>query len=427
MRIWPALLITALVLSPLTSFAASTASLNKQIEDIRKEREALVAEQEKLQAELDKITAEGKTLGTAVQSLEASKKKLASDIKVTQSKIASTDLNIKVLENNVNDALRQINIHTEAIGKALRALSESDSRPVTLDILASANFAEIWRDQSELSTLSERLDTEVSNLKSTKEALALEKAAKEKSREQIASLQRELTGQKAVVEENQKAKAKLLAETKNKEASYQAMLSENLAKQKQFEEDLFQLESQLNLNIDETLVAAPRHGVLNWPLASIYVTNNFGKVSGGNLRIYASGTHNGTDFRASQGTAVKSMANGVVAGLGNTDEQKGCGSYGRWLVISYDNGLSSVYGHLSAISVQKGQKVSVGQVVAYSGGTPGVFGSGYSTGPHLHVGLFATQGLEIRKFVESRGCKQVIVPIVDIKAYLDPLAYLPKL
>ncbi len=428
MRSWTIALLLSLTLSPaLVSAATSNAALNQQIETVRREREALVAEQQKLQAELDKVTQEGRSLGTAVKSLDASKRKIAADIKVTQSKINATDLNIRVLENNVTEAQHQINAHERAITEAIQALSESDSRPLVLEILATESFTDMWRDRSQLQTLGEKLDDEVSNLKNTKAALSLEKAAKEKSREQIASLQKDLASQKSVVEENQKAKEKLLAQTKNKEAAYQAMLAENLAKQKQFEEDLFRLESAINLDIDSSLVAAPRHGVLSWPLASVFVTNSFGRVSGANSRIYASGSHNGADFRASQGTAVKSMGNGVVAGMANTDEQKGCGSYGRWIVISYDNGLSSVYGHLSGISVQKGQKVTNGQVVGYSGGTPGVFGSGYSTGPHLHVGLFATQGMEIRQFVESRGCKSVVVPIVDVKAYLDPLAYLPSL
>ncbi len=422
-----AFLLILLVALPLVSRAATSSSLNSQIESIRRDRDALVAEQARLQAELDKITAEGKTLGTAVKSLDASKKKLAADIKVTQSKIASTDLNIKLLGQNVSETERQITLHRSAVGEALRSLFQSDSRPIVLDLLASANFSDAWQDTAQLAGLSDSLDEEVAELRDTKTALSLQKAAKEKARDQAAALAKDLSSQKSAVEESQKAKEQLLAETKSKEAAYQALLAENVARQKQFEADLFRLESSLDLNIDSSLVAAPRHGVLSWPLASVYVTNNFGAVSGVNTRIYASGSHNGTDFRASQGTAVKAMGAGVVAGTGNTDEQKGCGSYGRWIVISYDNGLSSVYGHLSSLSVQKGARVTAGQTVAYSGGTPGVFGSGYSTGPHLHVGLFATQGMEIRQFVESRGCKQVVVPIVDVKAYLDPLAYLPSL
>lgn len=416
-----------ILLFPSFSQAASSAALSAQIESVRREREALVAEQEKLQAELDRVTAEGRSLGTAVKSLDATKKKLAADIKVTQSKISSADLNIRVLENGVSEKERQIVAHRKAIGNALQAISAADSRPITLDLLASANFAEIWRDSSQLAGLSTTLNDEVESLRLTRSALVKQKQEKEKVKAQALSLSKELTGQKVVVEESQKAKERLLAETKSKEAEYQALLAENLARQKQFEEDLYRLESQLNITLDPTKIPAPRHGFLAWPLANIYVTTRFGSVSGAALRIYASGSHNGVDFRASQGTPVKAVAAGVVSGAGNTDEERGCGSYGRWVLINHQNGLSTVYAHLSASLVRSGQEVGVGEVIGYSGGTPGVFGSGYSTGPHLHLGLFATQGVEVRQFVESRGCKNVVVPIADVRAYLDPLAYLPNL
>jgi len=104
-----------------------------------------------------------------------------------------------------------------------------------------------------------------------------------------------------------------------------------------------------------------------------------------------------------------------------------CGSYGRWVLIKHNNGLTSVYAHLSASIVEVGQSLKTGDIIGYSGGTPGVNGSGYSTGPHLHLGLFASQGVEIRQFTTSKHCKHTFVPIADLRAYLDPLAYLPSL
>lgn len=416
-----------LLLTPLFAQAASTATLSSQIESVRRERDALVAEQARLQAELDKVTAEGQTLGTAVKSLDATRKKLAADIKVTQSKISSAELNIRVLQNGVTEKEQQIAVHRKAIGDALQAISEADRRPMMLDLVAATDFAEVWRDMSALAGLSGTLEDEVANLKLTRSALVKQKHEKEQVKAQALSLNKELSGQKTVVEEAKEAKEKLLAETKSKEAEYQALLAENLARQKQFEEDLYRLESQLNITLDPTKIPAPRKGLLAWPLASIYVTTRFGAVSGSALRIYSSGSHNGVDFRASQGTPVKAVAAGTVKGTGNTDEERGCGSYGRWVLIDHENGLSTVYAHLSASLVGTGQEVGAGEVIGYSGGTPGVFGSGYSTGPHLHLGLFATQGVEVRQFVESRGCKHVVVPIADVRAYLDPLAYLPAI
>lgn len=424
------LIIIFVILSTLSPerFSAATPNeiLSKQIQSVKREREALVAEQIRLQAELEKVSAETQSLGTALKSLDATRKKLAQDIKVTQSKISSTDLNIKVLENNVNTAERQIDTHQKAVSTALQALSASESRPILLELLAATNFREAWKDRSQLEGLSVKLDDEVRGLRETKTTLTLEKVRKEKVKEEILSLNSQLSGQKEVVEENQRAKEKLLAETKNKEAIYQQMLAENLAREAEAEQDLFKLESELKSGFDPTLVPTAKPGILSWPLDTVFITQRFGKTVG-SARLYASGTHNGVDFRAKSPMPVKAMMSGIVEGTGNTDEQRGCYSYGRWILIKHPNGLSSIYAHLSASTVTKGQSLKTGDIIGYSGGTPRVFGSGYSTGPHLHVGLFVSQGVKIDQFVTSKGCKQVFLPIVSVDAYLDPLAYLPSL
>ncbi len=422
-----ALVLSLSILTPARHISAvDTNSISSQIEIIRREREALVEEQRRLQAELDVVNREAQTLGTAVKSLDTTKKKLATDIRVTQSKINSTNLSIKSLETTVADKEHKIAIHKVAIGTAIQKLSNYDNRSFMLDLLASANFSDLWRDRSQVDELSVRLQDEISNLRETKTLLSKEKQLKEKAKVEQLSLASQLQGQKSVVEENQKAKEQLLAETKNKEAAYQQMLQENIAREKQFESELFRLESELKIALDPSLIPDPQSGIFSWPLDNVYITQKFGKTLGA-ARLYASGTHNGVDFRASQGTPVKAMLSGVVEGAGNTDEQKGCYSYGRWILIKHSNGLSTVYAHLSASLVKTGQAVNTGDVIGYSGGTPRVFGSGYSTGPHLHIGLFASQGVVIKQFVTSNNCKQVVVPIADVKAYLDPLAYLPAL
>ena len=82
--------------------------------------------------------------------------------------------------------------------------------------------------------------------------------------------------------------------------------------------------------------------------------------------------HTGLDFRAATGDSVRATANGKVVSAG------WAGGYGRMVEVDHGNGLSTRYGHLSAIDVKVGQSVKIGQVLGKVGST------GRSTGPHLH-------------------------------------------
>ncbi len=414
-------------LLPMLLRAANPSELEREIDKVRRDREALVEEQKRLEKELEVINREGQTLGAAVKSLDTTKKKLAADIGVTQSRITSTSLTIQSLENTMSEKEKAIITHRQAITEALHNISDFDTRPFILNILAATNLSEIFKDRGDLEDLNNHLQDEIVALRDTRERLDQEKSAKEKVKKEQVSLQAELKGQKSVVEENQKAKAVLLAETKNKEAQYQKLIQENIARQKQSEADQYRLEQELRITLDPSLFPEAKKGIISWPVSSVFVTGRFGRSD---CNIYGGPDcfHNGVDFRATMGTPVLSMYSGVVEGTGNTDEQKGCYSYGRWILVKHTNGLSSIYAHLSGAMVSKGQAVETGQVIGYSGGTPGVNGSGYSKGPHLHVGLLASQGVEVRQFTTSIGCKLVSVPIAKGReAYLDPLTYLPSI
>ena len=82
--------------------------------------------------------------------------------------------------------------------------------------------------------------------------------------------------------------------------------------------------------------------------------------------------HTGVDYGAPSGTAVRSVGDGVVESAGWQ------GGYGNTVVVRHRNGHSTLYAHLSKISVRKGQSVAQSQDLGAVGAT------GSATGPHLH-------------------------------------------
>ena len=82
--------------------------------------------------------------------------------------------------------------------------------------------------------------------------------------------------------------------------------------------------------------------------------------------------HSGMDIANEPGTKIISTANGVVRHAGWAS------GYGLSLVIDHGFGYSTLYGHMSEISVKEGAEVKRGDIVGRMGST------GTSTGPHVH-------------------------------------------
>jgi murein DD-endopeptidase MepM/ murein hydrolase activator NlpD len=87
---------------------------------------------------------------------------------------------------------------------------------------------------------------------------------------------------------------------------------------------------------------------------------------------YGRDFHTGIDIAASNGTAIRATAPGVVASVGWT------GGYGFSVRIKHKYGFETIYAHCSRTAVEKGASVEKGQVIAYVGQT------GNATGNHCH-------------------------------------------
>jgi murein DD-endopeptidase MepM/ murein hydrolase activator NlpD len=272
-----------------------------------------------------------------------------------------------------------------------------------------------------LGTVQADVVSRVSDLKKTKTDLEQNKLATEKDKADLIALNAELNNQRALVQSTQADKNQLLSETKQSESEYKQMVLDRQAEKDALEQEILQYEAQMKVNIDISSLPKTGIGVLSWPLDQIKITQYFGwtDYATANPQVYKGTGHNGIDLRASIGTPVKAAMDGVVSGIGNTDLFRGCYSFGKWVMVKHANGLSTLYAHLSLPLVSLGQALTTGELLGYSGNT------GFTTGPHLHFGVYATAGLEMKPMTNSRNCNGALIPVASFNAYLNPLSYLP--
>ena len=107
--------------------------------------------------------------------------------------------------------------------------------------------------------------------------------------------------------------------------------------------------------------------------------------------------HNGVDYSAPAGTAVRAVGDGIVESAGR---QSG---YGNVVQLLHPGGKTTLYAHLSRIDVQIGQRVDQGQRVGAVGAT------GWATGPHLHF-EFRVNGQYLDPLTVARASEN---PMID--------------
>lgn len=399
---------------PAISYAQSAADLQTQIDANSRQIEMLQVEIASFQKELDVLGTKKNTLQSTISSLAISQKKLASEIKVTQSKIASANLKIKELTLSIGDKEESISEDQDAIAKALRSIAEDEQVPLVAKLISSDSLREAWQTADYAVQFNRALAGDIKDLRAVRTELTENRDAVSATKKSLVILQNDLSLQKKSVELQKTAQQKLLSDTKNQESVYQKIIADKRAEEAAFEASLFELESRLQYVLDPSHIPQAGIGVLRWPLSDVLITQQFGKTSS-SQRLYASGTHNGIDFRARIGTPVRASLSGTVQAI-NQGSVRNC-QYGKWVLIKHNNGLATLYAHLSDISVQNGTVVSTGQVIGFSGDT------GYAIGPHLHFTVYIAEAVSFKQYA-CWNKSFVTIPIAPVNAYLNPLSYL---
>ncbi|MFS8885028.1 murein hydrolase activator EnvC family protein [Synechococcus sp. H70.2] len=235
-------------------------------------------------------------------------------------------------------------------------------------LLTSRDLNEFFDRRHQLQLLIEADRQLIQELQAMAKEVEQQRIALEAQRNEISLILQELAAQKNQLQQQAAAQEQLMSRLAKERAAYEAA-------QRRLEADSQQLTRLIQYLLAQQArqrrgrdpfqgrgrLLPPVHGPITsgfgWRVHPIYGSRRF---------------HTGIDFGVPIGTPVRAAERGTVLYAG------WYGGYGYTVIINHGGGITTLYAHNSRITVEVGQEIQRGQVVAASGST------GLSTGPHVH-------------------------------------------
>lgn len=149
------------------------------------------------------------------------------------------------------------------------------------------------------------------------------------------------------------------------------------------------------------LLPLPALADLSLPVANGVVTSGVGW----RVDPFGSGKlvfHRGIDIAVPTGTPVRATRGGRIIFTGNH------GGHGTTVIVEHDNGDRTLYGHNSALTVHRGERVDSGAIITLSGN------SGRSTAPHIHYEVLPS-GRSFETAEVAEMAEQLSAPTGDLR------------
>lgn len=380
---------SSLVLTLGITSVMATPLFAESISDLQDEQDSVKNSIEQKKGKLNSKSSEKSATVSKIQEITDS-------INATQQKITSYSSQISEQQAAIDKTNAQI-VQTQA--ELEEAQASLDDRLVTIYKEGNVNYLEVMFQSEDfsdfltrfeyLSYITKRDKEIVDQVEAMKTQLESQKATLEQQMASLNALKSEEEGVKALLQEQQSQQQSVYAELEKDEAALKEAIASMQATSDAIGEQIKTLQAEEAAKRAAAAAAANQvNGAVTtaatsssyettaagsgvWPApASHIITSSYGGRS-----YPLDGSYNfhlGTDIGAAYGTPVVAYQDGTVLIASYH------WSYGNYVVIDHGNGFSTLYAHMSALTVSAGQSVSGGQQVGLVGST------GSSTGAHLH-------------------------------------------
>ena len=352
--------------------AADTSELEQQIREYQKQQADLAAQIKDLDRQLKSIAGDKAQALEQKRLLDRQISAKVQEIQSTESIIAQYDALIADEQAKLEDTHAKEEIQYELFCKRVRAMEEAGTVSYWSILFDSADFADLLDRATFVSEIMEADNKIMDDLAALRKSIEAQKAELETSRADQQTQRDALVAQKKELDAKEADAAALVQKIQSQESEYQSSRDALKREEEEVEAQIIKKQKEIQAKIAAGQISFDPGTGWQWPVPGRYkITSTFGP------RIHPitglPGNHTGTDVAAPKGTAILAARGGVVT-ISTYNN-----SYGNYVVVQHDNGIATLYAHMSSRAVSEGQIVTQGQTLGYVGST------GSSTGNHLHL------------------------------------------
>lgn len=347
--------------------------LKSSIQEKAQELQKINSEIQKTETDLNQTIIKGKGISRDISKLEANVRQLALKIKAGEITIDKLLLELQELNIGINEIKTAINAKKDGIAASLRLIQQKDAENLLMVLLKSGSLSDGVDEAQNIFDLNSGLAAEITDLALLQDDLSARAMITSEKKNGIELETQNVRHRQSLTEDQKKEQERLLKLTKAEQRAYEEQLTKLKEEQTALAEKIDKLEEELRKNFNLSLLPEKRPGVFLMPVRGI-ITQEYGKIS----NLYRGKLHNGLDIGAPLGTEIFAARDGRVVAVGNNNGLQ----YGKYVLIEHDNGLSTLYAHMSRQTAIQGKDVKRGEIIGYVGNT------GYSFGNHLHLGVY---------------------------------------
>ena len=341
---------------------------------------------------------QAKTIQSQLSVINMEQSRNQSDLDQTHDNLKTVKEQIASLQKDIQEKEYLIQYQEVVLSNLLQSYYENDQQGVSGIVFLEKNLSEIFRQLDYTSQMSTKVSDILGEIKETKNELEKKQNELQVKKDESEELKQTLEQKNLSLQSTENKKQTLLTQTQAEKEKYEALLED-------VRQEIDNLESSISSGADLSNLPPIKKGYFTYPVNPVVISQGYGKTSFS--RNYASGLHNGIDFSIRYKN-IFAAGKGKILAKGDNGRY----AYGKWVAIDHGDGLVTLYGHFSKISVSKGESVKEGEVIGISGNT------GFSTGPHLHFSVFAKKTFNV---VESTKVKGLMLPV---GASVNPRNYL---